>query len=179
MRPILVSACLLAAGLAAAAEIPADSLEGDAETRARLEGVAAPEGGLQLELADVIEADDVDLSDLSGKIVVLDFWATWCGPCIASIPHNNELAERYADQVVIVGVCHPQGAERMASVAEEHGIAYPVGVDTDQKLIEHYQVNGYPDYYVFDRQGRLIGADVANRKVDEVLELLTAEATAE
>src|SRR5438128_173585 len=49
---------------------------------------------------------EVKPEDLKGKVVVIDIWATWCGPCIAAVPHNNELMQRYANSpVVILGVC--------------------------------------------------------------------------
>ena len=59
----------------------------------------------ELELSDwVDEKKKLTADDMKGKIVVVDYWATWCGPCIASIPHNNEVAKEYADKgVVVVG----------------------------------------------------------------------------
>ena len=55
-----------------------------------------------LQVTNWINGETATLASLKGKIVVLDFWATWCGPCLASIPHTNELAEKYKDKVVSV-----------------------------------------------------------------------------
>ena len=108
-----------------------------------------------------------------GKIVVLNFWATWCGPCIGAIPHNNELAEKFKDKVVIIGVCHPRNGETMAKVVEQKGIKYPVCLDTNGRTSEAYQVDGFPDYYVFDATGKLVIADCANSELEKALEALT------
>ena len=113
--------------------------------------------------------------DLEGKIVILDFWATWCGPCIASIPKNNALARKYAEDVVMIGVCHDRGAERMADVVKSKKIEYPVCHDVDNTTIEAYMVNGYPDYYIFDREGRLRIPDCRNSKVEAAIQFLLKE----
>src|SRR5262245_55724643 len=56
---------------------------------------------------------EVKPDDMKGKVVVIDFWATWCGPCIKAIPHTNEIAEKYKEKgVVVIGVCtHRNGQE--------------------------------------------------------------------
>jgi len=169
MKTTLLS-LMLAAGLAQAADL-APFAEGNDELRARLEKVQG-EQAPEIELADWIHSEARTLADLKGKIVVLDFWATWCGPCIASIPKNNELAEKYKDQVVFIGVCHPRGAEKMKQTVEDKGIEYPVAVDTDGKAAEAYQVNGFPDYYIIDREGKVVLADCANAKVGDALAAL-------
>ena len=83
-----------------------------------MQGKPAP----ALQLNGWLNTKDLDLEKLKGKIVVLDFWATWCGPCIAAIPHTNEMMQKYADKgVVIIGVCHQRGAEKMVATAKEKG----------------------------------------------------------
>jgi thiol-disulfide isomerase/thioredoxin len=119
--------------------------------------------------------DPLDLSALKGKVVVLDFWATWCGLCINSIPHNNEVAEKYKDKVVFIGVCHPKGSEKVEETIKEHQIAYPVVVDSEGSIIESYRVNGYPDYYLIDKEGNLHVADLQNKRLEDALEVMLAE----
>ena len=116
--------------------------------------------------------------DLNGKIVVLDFWATWCGPCISAIPHNNELAQKYAEKgVVIVGVCIQRGAEKMAETVKKHGMAYPTGADTGGATQQAFKANSFPDYYVIDRKGVLRWADIKNKDVEKAIQFLLAEET--
>lgn len=128
-----------------------------------------------LHLKDWINGKPMTLADLKGKIVVLDFWATWCGPCIASIPHNNAMMKKFGDKVVIIGVCHPRGAEKMPATVKSKGIEYPVAVDDGGKTSKTYKVNGYPDYYLIDAKGVLRIADCNNSKVEEAIEALLAE----
>lgn len=148
--------------------------EGDAKTRARLAKIENSPA-IPIELSDWINSDALTLADLKGKIVVLDFWATWCGPCIASIPHNNEIAKKYAKDVVFIGVCHPRGSESMAKMVKDKKIEYPVAIDKSGAAIKAYQVNGFPDYYIIGRDGKVAIADCANGKVEQVLEKLIAE----
>jgi thiol-disulfide isomerase/thioredoxin len=166
---------LLTAAGAGKEAIPADWLEGAPDKRTELDalqGKPAP----ALQTTDWINRDPVTLDQLKGKVVMLDFWATWCGPCIAAIPHTNELQAKYAERgLVIIGVCHPQGVEKMEQMAREKGIKYAVTADKEGATIKAYKVNSYPDYYFIDRSGNLRIADCANGKVDQAIELLLAE----
>lgn len=147
--------------------------EGDPERRAKLaslEGKPAP----PLTGGQWLNSEPLKLEDLKGKIVVLDFWATWCGPCIAAIPKANELAAKY-DDVVVIGVCHPRGMEKMAETAEKHGIKYPIVTDPEGLTINAYQVDSFPDYYVIDKQGNLVLADCGNGSVEEVVAMLRGQ----
>ena len=107
---------------------------------------------------------------------MLEFWATWCGPCIASIPKTNKLRKKYADKgVVIIGVCASRGGEKMKQTAKQHGIEYPVALDADGKAVSAYAVNSYPDYYIIGSDGKLRWGDIANSDVEKAIEHLLAE----
>ena len=150
-------------------------LEGDAKKRERLAGLeGSPPPTLAVE--NWINSESLTLQDLKGKVVLLDFWATWCGPCIRSIPHNNELQAKHAEAgLVVIGVCNTRGGENMAATAEKHGIEFPIAVDIEGKTDDAYRVNGYPDYYLIDRAGNLRIADCKNGSVDAAVEALLAE----
>lgn len=149
--------------------------EGDTELRERLAELLQSPSPPPLEVDRWMNSQPLTLADLKGKVVVLDFWATWCGPCIRSVPHTNEMVERFGDQVVIIGVCHTRGAEKMQETAEEHDIKYPIASDIDGNTVKSYQVNGYPDYYLIDRNGKLRIADCKNSSVEAAIEALLSE----
>jgi thiol-disulfide isomerase/thioredoxin len=120
---------------------------------------------------------EVKADDMKGKVVLVDIWATWCGPCIASIPHNNEMLEKLKDKgLVIVGVCSSsRGQEKLADTVSARKIAYPVCKDPEQKTSKAYNLSFYPTYIAVDRKGIVRAAGLRPDKVQEVVEKLLAE----
>ena len=105
-----------------------------------------------------LDGRTVHFSDFKGKVVVLDFWATWCPPCRAEIPGFIELQKKYQAQgLAVIGVSVDQaGAETVRAFAEKLGINYPV-VLTDTKTVDAYGgVDRLPTTFVVDRSGRIV-----------------------
>ncbi len=129
-----------------------------------------------LALTDWINGE-VKPADMLGKVVVVDIWATWCPPCVASIPHNNELAEKYKDKgLIVVGVCTSTGQDKMEKVAADKGIKYPVGKDASLENQKAWGAIFYPTYAVIDRAGKVRAIGLAPDGVEKVVEKLLAEA---
>jgi thiol-disulfide isomerase/thioredoxin len=158
--------------------VPAIYLEGDARKRARLANFdLCPESPALGAMTQWNNTESLgegrSLAEFKGKIVVLDFWATWCGPCIQSIPKNNEIAKEYADDgVVLIGVCHKDGGEKMVETIRSKKIEYPCVLDAKGEANAAFKVDGYPDYVIIDREGRVRGADVQNGQVQNAIEYL-------
>src|SRR5438552_15804355 len=97
---------------------------------------------------------EVKSGDMKGKVLVVDFYATWCGPCMAAIPHNNELLKKYKDQgLVSVGVgTSKRGKEKMEQTVSARGIEYPTARDADSKSEKAWAVHYYPTYARVDRK---------------------------
>ena len=143
------------------------------DAHAALEGKPMP----KLDLAGWVNGE-VKPQDMKGKVVVVDFYATWCGPCMAAIPHNNELLKQYKDKgVVLVGVCtSSRGQEKMEQTVTAKGIAYPTARDPKLESQKAWGVHYYPTYAAVDRKGivRVIG--LRPDRVEEVVKKLLAEA---
>lgn len=120
---------------------------------------------------------EVKPADMKGKVVIVDFYATWCGPCMAAIPHNNELLKRYKAQgLVLVGVCtSDRGQEKMAAVVKDRDIQYPTARDPDLKSEKAWQVHYYPTYAVVDRKGIVRAVGLQPENVEKVVKKLLAE----
>jgi thiol-disulfide isomerase/thioredoxin len=129
--------------------------------------------GFQTPTAD-LPAVDFSLKDLSGqeqnlgsyagKVVFLNFWATWCGPCRAEIPSMEELYLKLGDEgFVIIAVNSQEAGEQVADFVENIGMSFPVLLDTDGRVGAAYSIRAIPTTYIIDPQGYILGRMVGTR----------------
>jgi len=128
---------------------------------------ASPAPGWELQDLD---GKTVRLSDFKGKVVILDFWATWCPPCRAEIPGLIELQKKYQAQgLAIVGVSVDQASsDTVKSFVQEMGMNYPV-VLADTKVVTAYGgIAGLPTTFVIDRTGRIVKQHLGFTEKEEI-----------
>ncbi len=121
------------------------------------------------ELKDV-DGKTVKLSDFKGKVVVLNFWATWCPPCLAEIPSFMKLQDAYSKQgVTFVGISVDQGGPQVvANFVKKKKINYPI-VLGDPDIAEKYAAtDGIPDTFVIDRKGNITASFMGKADATEL-----------
>jgi thiol-disulfide isomerase/thioredoxin len=98
---------------------------------------------------------DVKLDSFKGKVILINFWATWCGPCKAEIPSLVELQEQYADDLVVLGFSVDDPAEKMKPYAEEYKVNYPLLVGNGREDVQNAfgPLLGIPVSVIIDREG--------------------------
>ncbi len=99
----------------------------------------------------------MSLSSLRGKVVVLNFWASWCGPCKDEAPLLQQIAVQYRDRgVVVLGIDSQDAVSDGRAFASRYHITYPLLHTAGSDLSHSWGVTGYPETFVIDRQGRVV-----------------------
>lgn len=106
-----------------------------------------------LSITTVNGKGNVTMESLKGKVAVIDFWATWCGPCKQSFPKLEELAKKYSGKVEIVGVSVDDSKDGVAEFAKEHGATFAIGWDDGHTIANRWKVGTMPTTYVVDATG--------------------------
>ena len=153
-----------------------------AETKVEMlqPGVMAPDFAMTMR-----DGKQMKLSDLRGKIVVLDFWATWCGPCVAAMPHVQEIADHYKDQgVVVLASCTSDERSKFDAWVDSKTQDYPnvmfafdpLEKSADRASRKLYGVSGIPQQFVIDKDGKVVAEVGGYRKGEVLLDAALAKA---
>jgi peroxiredoxin len=131
-----------------------------------------------VERADFILKDlkghDVALSQLRGKVVLVNFWATWCGPCLLEMPDLNDLYSRFKSQGLVVLSITNEESSKVNSYVNRIGYHAPVLLDPDSKAAKRFHVENLPRSFVFNRKGKLVALAVDQRSRRQFFQMLAA-----
>ena len=113
------------------------------------------------------------LSGLRGKVVLVNFWATWCPPCRKEMPDLNTLYQRFQNQGLVILAISDEDEKTVSPFITERKISYPVLLDPGRKVNELFQVEGIPKSFVYDRDGKLVAQSIDMRTQRQFLEMLS------
>jgi thiol-disulfide isomerase/thioredoxin len=130
--------------------------------------------------AEGVDGKKFKLSDYRGKVAVVNFWASWCGPCMAMVPHERELVERLKDKpFVLVGVNGDETRDKAKEVMAKEKMTWPSfwnGPRDDEKAISRaWNVRGWPTVYVLDAKGVIRYKGVRGKELDKAVDGLLKE----
>lgn len=108
---------------------------------------------------ETLDGQSVSLADYKGKVIVLNFFATWCPPCKAEMPHLQAFHEQAPDDVVLLGINltkRDDGLELLEQFLHDYEVTYPILLDKQDEVGDLYEVLSIPTTYIVDQQGRLV-----------------------
>jgi thiol-disulfide isomerase/thioredoxin len=124
---------------------------------------AEPIAASEFELVDLV-GRPFRLRDLRGRVVLLNFWATWCAPCREEMPALERLARELGPRgLTIVGVNVKESKHAVEAFAREHELSFPLLLDGDGRVSARYQVFALPVTFLVDRRGRVVGTALGIR----------------
>jgi peroxiredoxin len=112
------------------------------------------------------------LQDLRGRVVLVNFWATWCPPCRKEMPDLDALYNKFKDHGFVVLAISDEAAAKVSPFIAERKISYPVLLDPGRKVNDAFIVEGIPKSFVYDRNGKMVAQSIDMRTRDQFLEML-------
>jgi cytochrome c biogenesis protein CcmG/thiol:disulfide interchange protein DsbE len=123
-----------------------------------------------LMVGSVAQAEGFDISTYKGKVVYLDFWASWCGPCKESFPWLNELSQKYPN-LKVIAINLDKNKEDADEFLKKYPAKFEVQFDSSAKSAERYKVRGMPYSVIFDKDGKEVHSHIgfSKEKANEYL----------
>jgi len=120
------------------------------------QGLGPGEAAYSFTLPSILEPSrQVSLTSFRGKVVIVNFWASWCGPCLEELPSLERLSQRYPDKIAVIGVGIDDDKNSLADAVKKMGVSFPVVLDSNGTLKQRYEVRGVPETFVVGHDGKL------------------------
>ena len=119
-----------------------------------------------------LQGKEWHLKDLQGKVVLVNFWATWCPPCRKEMPDLEALYEKYKNQGLLILAISDEEAAKVGPFIAERKISYPVMLDPGRKVNGLFQVEGIPKSFVYARDGKMVAQSIDMRTRSQFQEML-------
>jgi peroxiredoxin len=142
-----------------------------ADALSKLEAADAMRQKADFTLTD-LHGNPWHLRELKGKVVLVNFWATWCPPCRKEMPDLQALYDKYHEQGFVVLSISDEEPAKVQPFITERKITYPVLLDPGRKVNEEFQVEGIPKSFVYDREGKLVAQSMDMRTRTQFEEML-------
>lgn len=162
-----------------AAEFPKSQFAPMAEAQLKLsEAIGKP---FELSFKDAVKGKEISMKDLKGKVVVIDFWATWCGPCVAEMPNMKKLYAEYKEKgVEFIGVSldapkDEGGLDKLKEFVEKNEITWPQyyqGNGWESEFSKSWGISSIPAVFIVDAEGKLHSTEARGQLEDLIPQLL-------
>ncbi|MTH52222.1 thiol-disulfide oxidoreductase ResA [Bacillus mangrovi] len=121
-----------------------------------------------------LKGERLQLSELKGKGVLLNFWGTWCEPCKKEMPYMDNQYSYYKEQgVEIIAVNIAESDIAVSSFAKQYGLSFPIGIDKDRQILDQYGVKPLPTTYLIDSSGKvtdIVKGQLTERNIRDMME---------
>lgn len=125
-------------------------------------------------LAD-LDGQPIRMADLRGRPVVVNFWASWCGPCVEEFPLLREASARHADDgLAVIGVIFEDGSERARGFMQRNGGTWPAAMDPGRRVADAYGILSVPETFFIGRDGTVVARQIGQLSAASLEEKLAA-----
>ncbi len=176
-KPVLISLSVLFLFLLLVLDFPAEGGGEDLYTKIRVSQMKGGKSAPDFSLPD-LQGRKIGLRQFRGKIVFLNFWATWCGPCKEEMPFLEILHKQFKgkDFVLLTISVDYEGARPVQEFIRKQGYTFPVLLDPKSEVLDLFEVKGIPTTFLIDKKGKMIGRAIGSRdwKCQEAISLISA-----
>ncbi len=105
-----------------------------------------------------LDGESVSLSDYRGKLVMINFWASWCPPCNSEMPDLQSYYEKHKDEdFIILGVNYEDSPDKVQAFVEKYGVTFPILLDSEGQVANLFGIQGLPTSFFVDKEGNVLG----------------------